>query len=127
MNLNLYPPVTTAYAAPEVLEGASSTIESNIWGLGCLICEIIALGGVPFVYRHYVAKCQDKYFGSNDEGKLKLLLQICGKCDEPLDTKQASNLAQFLQKIFVMDPSLRPTTKMILECLNDPKFLASEL
>ncbi|KAA8569425.1 hypothetical protein EYC84_001062 [Monilinia fructicola] len=117
---------TTAYAAPEVLEGASSTIESNVWGLGCLICEIMTLGWVPFEEQHYVARNQDAYFGMDDEGKLKHLLQIYGDGGDYLDAEQASSLAKFLQKIFVMDPPLRPTTKMILECLKDPKFLASE-
>lgn len=62
----------------------------------------------------------------DDEGKLKHLLQIYGDGGDYLDAEQASSLAKFLQKIFVMDPPLRPTTKMILECLKDPKFLGKK-
>ncbi|KAJ8067284.1 hypothetical protein OCU04_004643 [Sclerotinia nivalis] len=120
---------TSAYVSPEVLREKPSTIQSNIWGLGCLICEIMTLGGLPFDDRHFVPKVQDKYFAEDDEGKLQFLSQFCldGRDHEfsPLNTEQAEDLARFLRKIFVMDPALRPTAETILECLNDPNLKAS--
>ncbi|KAF7870293.1 hypothetical protein EAF04_004039 [Stromatinia cepivora] len=116
---------TSTYVSPEVLREKPSTIQSNIWGLGCLICENMTLGGLPFDDRHFVPKVQDRYFG-----KLEFLSQLGldGRDHEfsPLSTEQAEDLARFLRKIFVIDPALRPTAETILECLNDPNLKGKE-
>ncbi|ESZ92410.1 putative protein kinase [Sclerotinia borealis F-4128] len=117
---------TPAYAAPEILEKKSSTIESNIWGLGCLICEIMTLGNLPFEGQRYVGPSQYDYFGRDDDGKLKHLLEECseprGHASDRLNPEQLGDLAKLLRQIFVKNPSLRPSAKTILECLNDPKL-----
>ncbi|KAF7915233.1 hypothetical protein BELL_1712g00010 [Botrytis elliptica] len=120
---------TQAYSSPEVLEQKPSTIQSNIWGLGCLICEIMTLGELPFEDGHYVPSAQDDYFDEDEKGKIKYLSKVCHnprKRHHTLDIDQAKDVAKFLGKIFVRDPASRPTAETILDCLKDPKFLGKK-
>ncbi|TGO43605.1 hypothetical protein BOTNAR_1773g00030 [Botryotinia narcissicola] len=120
---------TQAYSSPEVLEQKPSTIESNIWGLGCLICEIMTLGALPFEDAHYVPRAQDDYFDEDEKGKVKYLSEVCHDPYErhhSLDIDQAQDVAKFLGTIFVQEPALRPTAETILNCLKDPKLLGKK-
>jgi len=80
---------TPTYIAPEVLKGAGSSFEVDIWSFGVLISEIIS-GTTPFF----------------DESPMKTYENVVF-CRPKYHTTHDSNIRDLLNRIFVTDPGSR--------------------
>ncbi|KAK7194468.1 protein kinase [Novymonas esmeraldas] len=88
---------TPLYMAPEVLQGGAASPKSDVWSLGCVLYELLAL-------RHP--------FESRDLAPL--VMRVSRGQREPLPAHYPRPIAELIDRMLSLDASQRPTCEEVL-------------